>query len=94
MRTIQVGGVFRFHDGMAQSPAESVRVREEVSIIVDKGEEDSEKGAACKNEGEPLSVAGVVQVENGKRQDFHGPEATSTSTFPEQTVDENEDTTC
>ena len=92
--TVQVGGVFRFHDGMAQSSAEGVRVCEEVGIIINKGEEDSEKGTTGKNEGEPLSVARVVQVENGKRQYLHSSKATSAPTFPKQPVDEDEDTAC
>ncbi len=94
VRTVQVGGIFRLHDGMAQTSAEGVGVCEEVGIIIDKGEKDSEERAARKNEGESLSVARVVQVENGKRQYFRGTETASASTFPKQPVNEDEDTTC
>ena len=94
MRTVQVGGVLRFHDRMAQFPAESVRVGEEIGVIIDKGEEDSEKRATRKNERESFSVARVVQIENGERQCFRGSKTSSPSTFPKQPVDEDEDAAC
>lgn len=94
MRTVQVGGVFRFHDRMAQFPAESVRVGEEIGVIIDKSEENSEKRASCQNERESPSMTRVVQVEKGKGQCFDGSKTPSPSTFSKQPVNEDKDSPC
>ncbi len=89
--TVQIGGVFRLHHGMAQPSAKSVRVREEIRVVTHEGKKNSNQTTSCQGEGESLPLMRIVQIDPGVGQCLLCPETPSPPTLRKNPIQEDQD---
>jgi hypothetical protein len=73
---------------MAHPPAKSDGVGEEVGVIAHQREQDHKKAPTRQDEGEQSPLMRIVKIEPRVRQHLPGPQAVSSSSFPEESVKE------
>ncbi len=88
---VQVGGVFRLHNGMAQPSAKSVRVREEIRVVTHEGKKNSNQTTSCQDEGESFPLMRIVKIDSGVGQCLLCPETPPSPTLQKDPIQEDQD---